>query len=140
MKQFRVAQVLLFAVIVLFVVVMSFNHSTAQSASTVVVNGSPMKKVMSDIEGTESVTISEKERPSLRLLITKKDKKYFWSSRENKELIFSQHDAFYDFVEPNGRGYIRVSIADGKCVYMEHLTLGFKNITYWGIGEECNLK
>ncbi len=140
MTRFRVVNVLLLLVIVLFVIVMSFSHSNSQSASTVVVNGLPMKKVMSDIEGTESVTVSEKERFSYRLLITKKDKKYFWSSRENKELIFSQNGAFYDFVEPNGRGYIRVSIVDGKCLYMEHLTLGLKNITYWGIGEDCNLK
>lgn len=140
MKQFRAIQILLLGIIILFVVVMSFNHSDGQSASTVVVNGLPMKKVMSDIEGTESVTVSEKERLSYRLLITKKDKQYVWASRENKELIFSQNGAFYDFVEPNGRGYVRVSIADGKCLYMEHLTLGFKNITYWGVGEECNLK
>src|SRR3990172_11722945 len=140
MKQFRVIKVLLLGIIVLFVVVMSFNQSNCQSSSTVVVNGLPMKKVMSDIEGTESVTVSEKERLSYRLLITKKGKKYIWTSRENKDLIFSKNGAFYDFVEPNGRGYIRVSIADGKCLYMEHLTLGFKNITYWGVGEECNLK
>ena len=140
MKQFRVVQILLLGIITLFVVVMSFNHSDGQSASTVVVNGLPMKKVMSDIEGTEAVAMPEKERFSYKLLITKKDRKYVWASRENKDLIFSQNGAFYDFVEPNGRGYIRVSIADGKCLYMEHLTLGFKNITYWGVGEECNLK
>ena len=140
MKQFRVVKVLLLGIIILFVVVMSFNHSDGQSASTVVVNGLPMKKVMSDIEGTEAVAMPEKERFSYKLLITKKDRKYVWASRENKDLIFSQNGAFYDFVEPTGRGYIRVSIADGKCLYMEHLTLGFKNITYWGVGEECNLK
>ena len=140
MKQFRVVQILLLGIITLFVVVMSFNQSNGQSPSTMVVNGLPMKKVMSDIEGTESMNVSEKERLSYRLLITKRDKKYVWSSRENKDLIFSKNGDYYDFVEPNGRGYIRVSIVDGKCLYMEHLTLGFKNITYWGVGEECNLK
>ena len=140
MKQFRAVQIFLLGIIILFVVVMSSNNSDGQSASTVVVNGLPMKKVMSDIEGTEAVAVPEKERFSYKLLITKKDKKYVWASRENKDLIFSQNGAFYDFVEPNGRGYIRVSITDGTCLYMEHLTFGFKNITYWGVGEECNLK
>lgn len=140
MKQFRAVQILLLGIIILFVVVMSSNNSDGQSASTVVVNGLPMKKVMSDIEGTEAVAVPEKERFSYKLLITKKDKKYVWASRENKNLIFSQNGTFYDFVEPNGRGYIRVSIVDSKCLYMEHLILGFKNITYWGVGEECNLK
>ena len=97
MKQFRVVTVLLLGTFILFVVVMSFNQSNGQSSSTVV-NGLPMKKVMSDIEGTESVTVSEKERLSYRLLITKKDKQYVWASRENRELIFSQNGAFYDFV------------------------------------------
>lgn len=141
MKRFRVANIFLFVVVsILFFIVMSSRYSNGQSASTVVINGLPAKKVMSDIDGTESVILSEKERLSYRLLITKKGKKYVWASRENKELIFSQNGAFYDFVEPNGRGYIRVSIADGKCLYMEHLILGFKNITYWGTGEDCTLK
>ncbi len=141
MKRFRVANVFLSVVVsILFFIVMSSRYSNGQSASTVVINGLPAKKVMSDIDGTESVILSEKERLSYRLLITKKGKKYVWASRENKELIFSQNGAFYDFIEMNGRGYIRVSIADGKCLYMEHLTLGFKNITYWGAGEDCALK
>lgn len=140
MKKFRVVQILLPGIIILFIIVMSFSHSDGQPVSTVIVNGLPMKKVMSDIEGTESTTLSEKERLSYRLLITKKNKKYIWASRENKDLILSKNGAFYDFVEPNGRGYIRVSIADGKCLYMEHLTQGFNNITYWGLGEECNLE
>ena len=73
MKWLRVANVFLFVVVsVLFFVVMSSRHSNGHSVSTVVVNGLPMKKAMSDIEGTESVTVSEKERLSYRLLITKK--------------------------------------------------------------------
>lgn len=118
----------------------SFADSTNQSTSIIVINGLPVKKVMSDIEGTELVTLSENESLSYRLLITKKDKRFIWTSRGNKELLFNQTGNFYDFVEPNGLGYIRVSIIDGKCLYMEHLTLAFKNITYWGIAEECNIK
>jgi hypothetical protein len=95
MKRLRVTNIFSFVVVsVLFFVVMSSRHSNGQSASTVVINGLPMKKVMSDIEGTESVTVSEKERFNYRLLITENGKKYVWASRENKDLIFSQNGVF----------------------------------------------
>lgn len=108
--------------------------------SMVVVNGLPIKKLMGDIEGCELINLPEEERFTYRLLITKKGNKYYWSSRENKELILSKNSNIYDFVEPEGRGSIRVTITEGKCLYMEHLTIEFKHITYWGIAEECNLK
>lgn len=79
MKQFRAVQILLLGIIILFVAVMSFSHSDGQTASMVVINGLPMKKVMSDIEGTEAVAVPEKERFSYKLLITRKDKKYIWA-------------------------------------------------------------
>jgi len=70
--------------------VLSASMSNVQPASIIVLNGLPMKKVMSDIEGTELVNLTGTDKFSYRLLITKEGKKYIWSSRENKELIFSQ--------------------------------------------------
>lgn len=112
----------------------------AHSASTLIINGLPIVKVMSDIGGTESVNLSQDKQRSYRLMITKKGNKYIWTSRENKVLLFNRNGAFYNFIEPNGAGYIRIAITEEGVLYMEHLTLGFKNITYWGKAEEFNIE
>lgn len=111
-----------------------------QTPSLVILNGIPIKKVMSNIEGTELVTMKEEESKAYRVLITQENGKYFWASRNNLELNFSENGGFYDFVEVTGRGYIRIAVVEGRAIYMEHLTTGFKNITYWGIAERFNLK
>lgn len=109
-------------------------------ATTLVVNGLPIVKVMSDIEGTEFMNLSEDESFEYRLMITKKDGKYIWASRENKELLLNQSGLFFYFFNPTGAGYIKISKVKGKVFYMEHLTLGFKNITYWGIAKEFSIE
>ena len=122
------------------VVSIDYGLSDDSSISMIIVNGLPLKKDMSDIEGTEQITLKENEKANYRLLITRKWNKYIWASRDNRELIFTQSGTFYNFVEPNGAGYIKVVKAGDKFLYMEHLTLGLKNITYWGVTEEFNLK
>ena len=104
-----------------------------------VLSGLPIKKDMSDIEGTEQVGLSKSEQWNYRIEIIKKGNKYYWASRENKELLYSKSGEFYNFVEPNAAGYIRVIRTEKGFLYMEHLTIALKNITYWGIVAEHNL-
>lgn len=128
--------------LIVFVFMCWYQPCQAQSVSTisqVVFKGLPTKKDMSDIEGTEQVSLSEKEGVEYRLVITKQGKNYFWESRENRDLLASRSGDFYNFVAPNGAGYIRIAKVEGKFFYMEHLTTGFKNITYWGYGLESTL-
>ena len=116
-----------------------FSVSFSQNSATVVISGLPIKKDMSDIEGTEQVNLSKSEQWNYRLEIVKKGNKYYWASRENKELLFSRSNEFYNFVEPNAAGYIRIAKTESGVLYMEHLTLGMKNITYWGVAMEHSL-
>ncbi|GEM_PF-2537060 len=109
------------------------------TVSNVVFRGLPLKKDMSDFEGTEQVSLEGKDRVEYRLIITKQGRKFFWESRENHELLISRSGEFYNFVDPKGAGYIRIAKVEGKLFYMEHLTIGFKNITYWGYAVESNL-
>ena len=120
--------------------IISFSIGFSQNAvSTVIMSGLPIKKDMSDIEGTEQVELSKEEQWNYRCEIVKKGNKYYWASRENKELIFSRSGDYYNFVEPNAAGYIRVVETENGVLYMEHLTLGMKNITYWGVSIEHSL-
>ena len=116
------------------------NLFSQEPPAILILSGLPIKKDMSDIEGTEQVEMSKAEQWNYRLEITRKGDKYFWASRENKELLFSKSGGFFNFVEPNATGYVRIVKTEQGVLYMEHLTIGLKNITYWGIATEHNLK
>ena len=120
----------------LFIVLIAFSTSIAFAETVVVLSGLPQVKVMSDFSGTEQVRMSESDQANYRCEIVKKGNDYYWASRKDMSLIYSESGTFYDFVEPSGSGYIRVVVADGATYYMEHLTLGLKNITYWGAATE----
>ena len=115
------------------------NSLSQKSVTEVIISGLPIKKDMSDIEGTEQIELSKSEQWNYRLEIVKKGNKYYWSSRENKELLFSKSSQYYNFIERHAAGYIRIIQTENGVLYMEHLTLGMKNITYWGIATEHSL-
>ncbi len=121
-----------------FIICLSFGFSQ-NKASVVILNGLPIVKVMSDIEGTEHVQLSKEDQWNYRLEIVKKGNKYYWASRENRELHFSKSGQFYNFIEQDVAGYIRAVKTENGVLYMEHLTLGLKNITYWGLSVENSL-
>ena len=116
------------------------NVFSQEPPAIVIFSGLPIKKDMSDIEGTEQVGLTKSEQWNYRLEIIKKGNKYYWASRENKELLYSKSGDFYNFVEPNAAGYIRIIRTEKGVLYMEHLTIALKNITYWGIATEHNLQ
>lgn len=80
--------------------------------------------------------------------ITKIDDKYYWTSRENVELVPITSGAFITYWAVTGSGYVRVvrpemkeevrkigAMADdpeGRYDYVEHLLLGLKSVTYYG--------
>jgi len=80
--------------------------------------------------------------------ITKIDDKYYWTTRENVELIPISRGAFITFWAVEGQGYVRVvrpemkeevkqpgamaGDPEGKFDYVEHLLLGLKSVTYYG--------
>ena len=80
--------------------------------------------------------------------ITKIDDKYYWTSRENVELIPIVSGAFITYWAVNGSGYVRVvkpemkeevkkigamaGDPEEKFDYVEHLLLGLKSVTYYG--------
>jgi hypothetical protein len=80
--------------------------------------------------------------------ITKIDDKYYWTSRENVELIPIASGAFITYWAVNGSGYVRVikpemkeevkkigamaGDPEEKFDYVEHLLLGLKSVTYCG--------
>lgn len=92
--------------------------------------------------------LDEQNAIQFKCTITKNDDKYYWTSRENIELISMSSGAFITYWAVNGSGYVRVvkpemkkevkligALAkdpEGQYDYVEHLLLGLKSVTYYG--------
>lgn len=74
----------------------------------VVLDAKPTVKVESSEGGTSRLTPSEPDRTRYRVTITRRDGRYFWTSREDRELVDHASGAFHYFIEPRGGGYIKV--------------------------------
>ena len=118
----------------------------ATSAEIVVLNGLPDSRVISNAYGTQREQLSEGKQHEFRILITKKDDRYYWATRENREVFYTTSGAIHIFIDPNGSGYIEVfdnnvlpeSRQPGgkRYSYKEHLRLLLENYTYWGQADE----
>jgi len=123
-----------------------FTVSVAQVET--VFSGSPEIKVSEGgIERTPDI-VSAKDATNLKCIISKIGDKYYWASRENKELIRFEAGAFITFVSPEGVGYVRIINSESKAIaaltsateerfdYVEHLLIGLKSVTYYGIASQ----
>lgn len=79
------------------------------------------------------------------LLIVKRGDRYYWASREDRELVRIQSGVFNLYIDPRGGGYVKVLdqrfmapdyLYEGAPIqYYEHLTMGLGTFTYWGDAE-----
>jgi len=102
--------------------------------------GMPIVQTRSSIEVAHNVTLDNNQKLSNRLLIMKDEEKYYWETRDRKELLYHKMKDFDLFIEPETGGYIKiVQQADGRYVYMEHISnKDLKAFTYWGIANLYN--
>jgi len=112
--------------------------------SKTVFSGVPLVKIS---EGGISRVPEELPREisvNLGCLISELEGRYYWATRNNKELIRHDSDNFLTFVAIDGSGYVRIikkekkrlvssfDITEDKYDYVEHMLLGLENITYFG--------
>jgi hypothetical protein len=115
--------------------------SPAESAT--VLQGRPASRTESSDETSKHVTIPDAERAKVAVVIVRKGGRYFWASRENRELERRVSGAFTYFVDRTEGGYIRVfdrstlpeSLRpDGpQFEYTEHVPVWRNTVTYWGV-------
>lgn len=98
--------------------------------------GKPMAKASCDINGCIYEKLSETDQAKYELALTQANESYFWTSREGKSLNHYVSGIFDVYVRPDSSDYIKTTHQENQCIYMEHLTLAFQTVTYWGICEE----
>ena len=114
-----------------------------------VLSARPTVKVESDAASTQRFQLSDAEQEEFRVVITTRDGRYYWISREGRELIHHASGAFHYFIDPTGGGYIKVFDTSlvpeflrdpgPRFQYFEVLSLWLGTITYWGASEDFRL-
>jgi hypothetical protein len=81
---------------------------------------------------------------NLRCVISEIDGRFYWASRDNKELTRHRGGSFVTYAAVDGSGYVRIiepsfkaaasqmSLTESKFDYVEHLLLGLRSVTYHG--------
>ena len=118
------------------------------SDSVLVLDGTPMTRVSASIEGDNRATLSEAERAEYRVVIVKRGDRFFWASRDNKELGHTVSGDFHIFYALDGSGYVKVTYLQShvgakpgrpSVIYMESLHQLLNTVTYWGGATELRI-
>ena len=115
---------------------------TSPAEGQTVLSATPTSRVSSGDESTERFVLSELEQEEYRVVITARDGRYFWISREGRELSHSASGVFHWFMDLQGGGYVKVldthllpdSLRDPgpRFQYMEHRTFFLGTFTVLG--------
>lgn len=88
--------------------------------------------------------LSRDKAANLGCVVSEINGKYYWATRENKEMIRRGSGAFITYFAVDGSGYVRVidvgakpaasqmSPTEARFDYVEHLVIGLRSINYYG--------
>lgn len=137
------------AILSLFLVLNLTNDSpiTKQAAENVF-RGFPALKISEGGLERFPEKLSREKAVNSRCIISKIGKDYYWASRENVRMVKIENGAFITFLAVNGSGYVRIinpelkeaaslmSATEETFDYAEHLLIGLRSISYWGVREQ----
>ena len=117
---------------------------TAQ-AQSITFAGLPSVKITEGGVERSAEKLDRTTASTLSCVIKEKDGKFYWETRGNKPLLKIDSNAFVIFLAVDGSGYVRVlkpefkqaaasiSVTEKNYDYVEHLLLGLRTITYYGL-------
>lgn len=124
---------------------MLFIPSSTAAQATTVFAGLPQVKISEGGVGRAPENVSGDRAVNFACVISRIGDKYYWASRENKEMIPIAGGAFITFLAVDGAGYVRI-VAPGmkgavsvmgdtesRFDYAEHALIGLRSVTYYGV-------
>ena len=123
-------------------ILLSAITTTTTAASRVLLDLKPLSRVDSDETITKRRLLNPQERTAARITIVEIDGKYYWASREHRELIHISGGAVHYFISPEGSGAVKV--IDSHFLFhdpkdtrprwkvVEQVGIMTSTITYWG--------
>lgn len=120
--------------------VLAWAASLASAEEITVLFGIPSFKVSESSNGVAPETLRPEKQQENIAIIEKRDGRYFWVSRKDRELLHKVSGAFHLFIDPENGSYIKVyAFDDGKGFeYMEHVHIMLSTITYHGTSKAFN--
>ncbi len=120
----------------------------AFAEESIVFVGIPTSLSVASEESSERITLEGEDAADKKVVIVKRDGKYYWRSREDTELFHLASGAMHFFIAPKS-GYIKImdtsSIAPlldekpPRYMYFENMSQFLTTFTYHGIGTELAL-
>ena len=122
-----------------------FVLTIAAQAQTTTFTGLPSVKITEGGVENSAEKLDRATASTLFCVINEKDGKFYWETRGNKPLLKIDSNAFVIYVAVDGSGYVRVlkpefkkaaasiSATEKNYDYVEHMLLGLRTITYYGI-------
>lgn len=133
---------------VLSLIIILITSVSVFAEEAIIFTGIPKIKISEGGVSRIPENLTQAKAAQLECTITKVREKYYWTSRENVELLPIAGGAFVTYWAANGSGYVRVtrpelraelrrmgaSLGDPEAIfdYVEHLLLGLKSVTYYG--------
>ena len=126
----------------LFILSFTFVLSVSTQDEVIVFIGAPEVRIAT--EGKENGVLEKLSKDKVseyRCVISKKGDKYYWTSREDKDIkksesgiyiTFTRSDGAPDYIRIINPAFLKVAAAYGDYGYIEHLTHALSSITYWG--------
>ena len=105
---------------------------TLAQAADLVLYGAPSRACSMGGVKAECHDLTGEQRETYRAIIVRDGQRYFWKSREGREMFRTESGAFTQYSEANGNGFVKIQ-ADGS--YMEIVHIGLAVIGYWGRAE-----
>lgn len=132
------------AIVGAFVLSVALTARPAAAESRTVFSGLPSVKISEG--GVERVAddLPREKAVNLGCIISEIDGKYYWATRENREMLRIASGAYITYVAINGAGYVRVldpkfksaaglvSETEVRFDYVEHILQGLVSVTYYG--------
>tara|TARA_R110002020_G_scaffold447188_1_gene659534 strand:+ start:604 stop:993 length:390 start_codon:yes stop_codon:yes gene_type:complete len=101
--------------------------------------GKPIAWVVMSGDKVHRTVLTGSKQSEFQSVVVKMDGRYFWQSREMKELERHERGRFVTFLATDGTGYIKIdssvaldSSTSQRTAYIEHLLLGLNTSTYQG--------
>jgi len=129
-------------VFVVFVIGIFSVDAFAQSKT--VFSGIPVIKVSEGGIERLADNLPRDKAVNLGCVISEISGKYYWATRENKEMISRISGAFITYIASDGSGYVRIinpkakatlpplSSTEERFDYIEHMLIGLRSVTYYG--------
>lgn len=125
--------------------ILFFLGATAFADQSVVFSGRPSVKISEGGTNRTPEQISKSVAHTLECVISQDGESYYWASRGDVPMVRVDAGAFTTFVAVNGSGYVRVVVpamkdaarlmseTEGRFDYVEHMNIGLRSITYYGV-------